>query len=660
MLLRIFSLVLLAGGGMNTARAGVESAGTDRLPRTAVEAARAMTGLPENEWRLDPVRMRFVSSFDLPPFHEMLVDAPLSAPPLARRLAANLIQSATRLSDLVGNLSILADRRIGMINPRAWSDTPPSRDEFHQAYLSAFPGAARSLSEEEGRTVESFYQSLPPAGRIFTCRFFQTLAVSFPRLRAGRESLLRIAPFPRWEDVILAREDEAVSVDLLQRAHRQGDLVSLYQAGAEILAFLDEAAKNLHPGDGEWPSQKLTLSTSLGLIVLSGTGNDLHEYPEPPLLLMDPGGDDTYAGRYAQTDEGHPVSIVLDLGGRDRYLSDAEGLGAGSAALGVSALIDRGGGDDRYTGKSHCFGYAFGGVAVLFNEQGNTAYEAESFSLGSAEMGLAALVDGSGNDTSRILHGSQGYGALGGAGLMADLSGSDAYIAASTPVALPSAQLPERNFSASQGYGTGRYGPGLDGQSLPGGIGLLLDGGGDDRYEACVFAQGAGYGFGAGILADLGGNDTYRADWYAMGAGAHQGTGILLDAAGADDYAVSHYMGCGAGVDLALGILWDGEGNDTYRARNASLGCGYTNAFGLLVDRSGDDRYTLEDRLGTGAAVNERPDTLRGLWPTFGLFFDVGGTDAYQVPSARDNAVWSNDPEDSPLLHGAGVDGNVD
>ncbi|MFB3789510.1 MAG: hypothetical protein ACE15F_24395 [bacterium] len=644
---------------MSAVLAGAETTETPNwLPRMFLEQVREITELSENELRLDPVRMRFASSFELQPFHEMLTGSPLSAPPMVHRLAVNLIQSATRLSDLAGNLSILAGRRTGTTDTTTWSEMPPALDEFRQACQKAFPGMADSGAGGETRRVESFFQSLPPEGRIFTYSLFQTLAASLPRLRAGRESLTRMAPFSRWEQVIRGREDEGIPVNLLRVVHRQGDWVSLYQAGAEILCFLDEAMKNVHRLDREWPSLKLTWPSPWGLIVISGKDNDIHEYPEPPLLLLDLGGDDTYLGQYAQTDEGHPVSLVLDLGGCDRYVSEGEGLGAGSAVLGVSVLIDLGEGDDRYSGKSHCFGYAFGGVAVLFNEKGGTSYEADSFSLGAAEMGLAALVDGSGGDTYRTLHSSQGYGGMGGAGLLADVAGNDAYIAAATPVVIPSAQLPGRNFSAAQGYGTGRFGPNLDGQSLPGGIGILLDGAGDDHYEACVFAQGAGYGFGAGILADLDGNDTYQADWYAMGAGAHQGAGLLIDGGGADAYSVSQYMGCGAGTDLALGILWDEEGNDTYQARNASLGCGYTNAFGLLVDSSGDDRYSLEDRLGAGAAFNDRPATLRGLWPTLGLFFDLGGTDAYRLPSGHDNGVWSNDPENNPGLYGVGVDGN--
>lgn len=650
-------LIFLSGGGwLHSLQAGEETHGTYAgLPRPVLEQVREMTGLAEHELGLDPVHLRFSSSYDLLPFHEWLIRSPLTAPRTVERLAVNLIQSASRIQDVVANLSILAGRRVGRIGVPAWSDRPPSLEEFQQAYASALLDNER-LREEEVRNLEDFYRSLPLGGRIFLVQFFQALTASLPRLRAGRESFTRIAPFSQWERVIRVQEDEGISNDLIRRGHRDADLVSLYQAGAEILAFLQEALKNLQGRDEEWPPQKLTWSTPMGWIVISGKGNDIHEWPEPPLLLMDMGGDDTYAGHYAQTDGEHPLSIVIDWDGRDRYTSGAEGLGAGSAALGCSVLIDLGEGEDHYTGKSHCFGYAFGGVAVLVNEEGGTIYETESFSLGAAEMGLAALVDGSGDDTYRAIHASQGYGAMGGAGLLADLAGNDVYIAAATPVVIPSAQLPERNCSASQGYGTGRYGPNLDGHSLPGGIGLLLDGGGADHYVAGVFAQGVGYGFGTGILADLGGDDLYQAEWYAMGAGAHQGAGILIDVSGADVYTISYYMGGGAGSDLAMGVLWDGEGNDTYQARNASLGCGYTNAFGLLIDSAGNDRYTLDDRLGAGAAVNDRPATLRGLWPTFGFFFDLGGTDAYRVPGGRDHHFWSNNPEEAPWLHGMGMD----
>ena len=41
----------------------------------------------------------------------------------------------------------------------------------------------------------------------------------------------------------------------------------------------------------------------------------------------------------------------------------------------------------------------------------------------------------------------------------------------------------------------------------------LIDSKGDDIYEASVFAQGSGYGFGVGICADLAGNDRFQSSW---------------------------------------------------------------------------------------------------------------------------------------------------
>ncbi|MBN2325822.1 MAG: hypothetical protein JXR73_01620, partial [Candidatus Omnitrophica bacterium] len=214
------------------------------------------------------------------------------------------------------------------------------------------------------------------------------------------------------------------------------------------------------------------------------------------------------------------------------------------------------------------------------------------------------------------------------------------------------------NFSASQGFGSGRFGPHLDGRSLPGGIGILLDEAGNDVYEAGVFAQGAGYGFGMGMLADLAGRDVYRAAWYAMGASAHQGCGFFLEREGDDSYEVSHYMAAGAATDYSLSVFCDCRGEDVYQARNASLGYSLTNSFALFIDQEGDDQYCLFDGLGAGAAQNEMSRSFRGLWPTFGFFLDLSGTDQYiHLSACRNHAQWrQSGGENHSNEHALGID----
>jgi hypothetical protein len=62
-----------------------------------------------------------------------------------------------------------------------------------------------------------------------------------------------------------------------------------------------------------------------------------------------------------------------------------------------------------------------------------------------------------------------------------------------------------------------------------GGIGLLCDLAGDDRYEAGEVSQCAGWLFGMGILYDRSGRDQYHGTRYSQGAAAHGGVGILAD-----------------------------------------------------------------------------------------------------------------------------------
>ena len=53
---------------------------------------------------------------------------------------------------------------------------------------------------------------------------------------------------------------------------------------------------------------------------------------------------------------------------------------------------------------------------------------------------------------------------------------------------------------------------------MSGGIGVLRDREGSDRYTAGVFAQGTGYWGGMGLLLDGAGDDRYDARWYVQGA----------------------------------------------------------------------------------------------------------------------------------------------
>ena len=301
-------------------------------------------------------------------------------------------------------------------------------------------------------------------------------------------------------------------------------------------------------------------------------------------------------------------TIVIGSAGRDRHRTPAvliidpggdDRYELAPARSGVfSAIIDLEG-DDRYRGGVAA---AIAGASLLLDFAGDDAYESEVFAQGAAAFGFAALIDAGGDDAYRVGAGGQGFALAGGVGLLWDRGGNDRYFADGAPDPFERGAL---SFAQGAAAGTRTI--------VGGGIGILRDERGDDRYEARLFAQGSGYYYGAGILWDEAGEDRYSAVRYAQGAGAHQAAGVLRDESGNDRYALGHGAGQGMGLDLAVGVLLDAGGDDRYAARFRAQGTATANGFGLLADSGGADRLRVEDRYAWGVA-----EPLRGL-PSVGL-----------------------------------------
>jgi hypothetical protein len=371
----------------------------------------------------------------------------------------------------------------------------------------------------------------------------------------------------------------------------------------------------------------------LGVILLNCRGEDNVYAQEPYLLLIDCGGDDTYAGA-AGASFASPVSVLLDLAGNDVY-AGGHGL-FGSGQFGYGFLVDLAG-DDSYTVEKQGLGFGRYGVGLLKDATGNDIYTADSLAQGAGAMGMGILLDGQGNDIYTAFQFSQGFGFTRGFGLLLDGEGDDRYSANDQKIRYPSEQTSEHNVSLCQGAATGYRSD--NGHSLGGGIGILLDGGGNDSYAAGVYAQGVGYWYGAGFLLDLAGDDSYQGVWYVQGSGAHFALGVLRDFAGQDRYEASQHMAQGAGHDLSLGFFMDDAGNDRYHAPTLSLGTGNDNGIGVFVDRTGNDVYAASDSSLGFARLGDFPTGLRHHLLSLGLFLDLGGQDVY--PASFDKPVLS-------------------
>lgn len=430
-----------------------------------------------------------------------------------------------------------------------------------------------------------------------------------------------------------------------RQAYRKVDLRYLAAGGHDLLLAAQTAAARIAavPSSARYDFE---LQTVWGSIRLTGGSDSLHP-SRPMLLAIDTGGNDTYIDLPATRSGANWASVVIDTDGSDRYLSDVrlDGIaiekfegrrsprtdpGPGGAVLGYSALIDTKG-NDLY--RSHRPGLGSGriGVAALCDRDGDDIYDAYRDSQGFGMFGAGILEDLAGDDRYFGFNQIQGMGQTMGFGYLADRAGNDEFRANATTIDFPSAQSARHNVHMAQGAGNGRRGDYLDGHSLSGGVGILHDGGGNDRYECAVFGQGVGYWKAVGMLWDEGGDDEYSGQWYAQGASAHFAIGYLEDLGGNDRYTAPMNMAQGAGHDFSLGVLIDRSGDDRYQAPNLSLGAGNANGIGLLIDVQGADSYVSSGiTLGRAAEAPEGSLRMRAL--CLGVFLDLGGTDAY--PSA--------------------------
>jgi hypothetical protein len=370
-----------------------------------------------------------------------------------------------------------------------------------------------------------------------------------------------------------------------------------------------------------------------GYIVIGGPGPNRYDM-DRLYAVIDTGGDDIY-----RWGDGVPLEtqMLIDLAGNDRYEASRGGPGAGW--LGVSVLIDTGG-DDYYESSLGGCGAGALGFGFLFDDDGADTYRCAAWSVGAGLYGSGVLIDnGDATDVYLSESFSQGVGGPRGFGVLVDGGGANLY-RADGPV--PSAYgTPGSYMAFSQGVGVGIR------PYDTGGVGALLDFGGDDRYQGGEFSQGGGYFWGVGLLYDEAGNDLYFGNRYAQGFAAHQAFGMLADMAGDDIYWSMTAAGQGAAWDQSIAVLFDGAGNDVYRGQYLSQGAAAQQSRASLHDVSGDDTYWSSSNVAQGAAGdNSYHFRIDDLVYSLGVLLDESGADRYSTGLLDGEARLRFGPED--------------
>jgi hypothetical protein len=376
----------------------------------------------------------------------------------------------------------------------------------------------------------------------------------------------------------------------------------------------------------------MKIETSTGTILIGGKGRNVYSMEKltDVCAIIDLGGNDEYLD--GTVGPHRPVLAILELEGNDVYRSNLPGV-QGGAILGISMLMDLAG-DDSYQAVDVAQGSSLAGVGILVDTAGNDRYAAQRRVQGQTMGGLGVLIDRAGNDDYRATMWAQGFAGPLGFALLDDLQGNDHYFCGGKY----RDSYPET--PGLEGWGQG-VGAGLR-QVANGGIGVILDGGGDDIYEFDYLSHGGGYWCGVGFARDFGGNDqrliTRKAfgggsrtepnfQRFACGWGCHYSLGFCFDDYGNDIYEGT-IMGTGMAWDCSVGMLCDFGGDDEYKATGGiTQGTGAQMGLGILFDYDGNDKY---QGYGQGYAVPSMSyHPLPDCGGNFGFCIDYGGNDQY-------------------------------
>ncbi len=543
---------------------------------------------------------------------------------------ASMRMAAAAPLDLPSPTAILGTRALsGMVSTRDGSRTP--QRVVAELVVVAFGGDCAALPPAQGSIPVPSVQ-----GAIYAMDFL----LNAPRVIlepaiADRPSHEEARAFVKWiGDAVnpgaAASEKDAV-VERLARAmdaSQSGAMLQFARAIAHLDATLgieiDWRVAEAEPVpaaiQGAIQGQVLAAQQvdGIGWVVIGGLGDNAYDMGAIAGVL-DPGGNDTYRWTRVRTGS----QGIIDLAGHDRY-EGTEHQGPASGFLGLSFIDDAEGNDHYSCGDFGC-GAGILGAGMILDRTGDDRYSGASFSLGAGAFGVGAIVDQAGNDVYESASYSQGLGGPLGFGAILDTKGNDLYRADGR---VGSAyDLAAVFYSMSQGIGFGAR------QLCAGGTGLLVDGAGDDRYEAGEFSQGGAYYHAFGALIDVAGDDLYRGDRYSQGFAAHQGAGVLIDLTGNDTYWATTAASQGAAWDESMALLLDACGDDIYRGALLSQGAAAHQSAAALVDLSGSDRYQARGPCSQGASGDNGYHFAKSHTRSVSVLVDLGpGDDVFSEP----------------------------
>jgi len=231
------------------------------------------------------------------------------------------------------------------------------------------------------------------------------------------------------------------------------------------------------------------------------------------------------------------VGALLDWEGNDSYRSESWAEKAGlegdyHSGGKVIANCTMGAGWGRRADFSDGNSWG-GGMGLLADFHGNDTYSAGNWAIGVGYwLGMGFLYDGEGDDTYESCYFTQGSSAHFAIGFILDEGGND--------------HMKLWGDESKRGWGWGGAGLGFGWDFS---VGMVVNVGGDDTYEAKKISLGCAEVRSFGMFLDVGGNDTYIFPEDGLGLG------------GADSRSYSRPYYC---YEENVGLFIDYLGKDSY------------------------------------------------------------------------------------------------
>ena len=255
---------------------------------------------------------------------------------------------------------------------------------------------------------------------------------------------------------------------------------------------------------------------------------------------------------------------------------------------------------------------------------------------GQAIGGIGILIGRGGKNDYHAAMWAQGFGGPLGFGLLDNVTGNNHYYCGGM---WRNSYYPET--PGYEGWGQG-VGAGIR-QVADGGIGVILDGGGENVYEFDYLSHGGGYWCGLGFARDFGGNTqrlitadglqrrpAHAAQLPAirLRLGLPLRHGLLLRRLAATTSTRARSWAPAWPGTARWACSATSAGNDHYKATGGlTQGTGHQMGFGILFDYDGDDVY---EGYGQGyAPPSISYHHLPACGGNFAFLIDYGGKDTY-------------------------------